>query len=62
MIAKCVRRCWDGKKARRYYPGDQDDINKTDPIAKFFQFEEETEVEAKAKSRVVPQNVKKEKE
>ena len=38
MIVKCIRRCWDGKKARRYYPGDQDDIQPGDPIAKYFDF------------------------
>lgn len=38
MIAKCIRRCWDGKIARRYYPGDQDDIAPDSPIAKYFEF------------------------
>lgn len=46
MIAKCTRRCWDGKKARRYYPGDQDDIDPKSPIAKFFDIpKEEPKVE-----------------
>jgi len=50
MIVKCIRRCWDGKKARRYYPGDQDDINPGDPIAKYFDMpKEEVKPEEEAK-------------
>lgn len=41
MIVKCIRRCWDGKRARRYYPGDQDDIQPGDAVAKYFDFPEE---------------------
>jgi len=41
VIVKCIRRCWDGKKARRYYPGDQDDIDPASPIAKYFEFPKE---------------------
>ncbi len=43
MIATCHTRCWDAGKARRYYPGDQDDINPLDPIAKYFTFPPGTE-------------------
>ncbi len=43
MIATCNTRCWDAGKARRYYPGDTDDINPLDPIAKYFDFPVGTE-------------------
>lgn len=46
--AKCIRRCWDGPKARRYYPGDTDDIDSNSPIAKYFNMPKEEPKQAKA--------------
>jgi hypothetical protein len=47
MIAKCIRRCWDGKRARRYFPGDQDDIDLLNPVAKYFDIPKELIEQAK---------------
>ena len=38
MIGICKRRCWDGHKTRRYYPGDQDDIDPKGEMAEHFIF------------------------
>lgn len=44
----CVQRCWDSKTKRLYYPGDVDDINPLDPVAKYFDgFKPGTEVYTK---------------
>jgi hypothetical protein len=43
VIATCHTRCWDAGKARRYSPGDTDDINPLDPIGKYFTFPPGTE-------------------
>ena len=39
-LAKCVRRCWDSSISRRYWPGDRDDIDPANPVAKHFQFDD----------------------
>jgi hypothetical protein len=36
MIVRCIRECWYAKRARHYLPGDQDDIDPRDPVAKYF--------------------------
>lgn len=37
MIVKCIHECFDSKRARRYYPGDQDNIDPKEPVAKYFE-------------------------
>jgi hypothetical protein len=37
-LAKCITRCWKGDTSRRYWPGDQDDIDPNHPVAKYFEF------------------------
>lgn len=36
QVVTCVRRCRDGKTAKRYFPGDTDNIDPMDPIAMYF--------------------------
>ncbi len=36
MHMKCIRRCWDSKRTMRYWPGDEDNIDTANPIAKHF--------------------------
>ena len=50
MIVKCNRKCWDSKRSRQYYPGDQDDIDPLEPIAMYFDFPPGTEVYYKPKA------------
>jgi hypothetical protein len=50
MIVKCNRGCWDSKRSRRYYPGDQDDIDPLEPVAMYFDFPPGTEVYFKPKA------------
>jgi hypothetical protein len=38
MIVKCNTRCWDSKRCILYYPGDQNDIDPLEPVAKYFDF------------------------
>ncbi len=49
MIVRCNTRCWDAGRCRRYYPGDQDDIDPLEPIAAYFDFPAGTEVYHKIK-------------
>ena len=44
MIVTCNARCWDSGRNRKYYPGDQDDIDPLEPIALYFNFPPGTEV------------------
>ncbi|MDD2657197.1 MAG: hypothetical protein PHD04_00865 [Candidatus Pacebacteria bacterium] len=44
MIVKCNRPCWDAKRNRKYFHGDQDDIDPLEPIAGNFDFPPGTEV------------------
>lgn len=44
MIVKCIKECWDSKRNRHYYMGDQDDIDPKEPIAMYFSFPAGTEV------------------
>lgn len=37
MIVRCIRECWDSSIPRHYVPGDQDDIDPMNPIAKYFE-------------------------
>jgi len=37
MHMKCIRRCWDSKRTMRYWPGDEDNIDTANPVAKHFQ-------------------------
>ena len=64
MIVKCIRECWESKRNRHYYMGDQDDIDPLEPIAANFAFPAGTEVyykkpgnkkePAKSTTRIVP--------
>jgi hypothetical protein len=38
MKVRCIKECWDSKRNRHYYPGDQDDIDPLEPIAQKFDF------------------------
>ena len=51
MIVKCNTRCWDAKTCKRYYPGDQDNIDPLDPIAAYFDFPPGTEVYCKIRGK-----------
>ena len=33
-LAKCIRRCWDSQLTRRYWPGDQDNMDPNHPLVK----------------------------
>jgi len=64
FVVRCIERCWDSKKCRLYYPGDQDEVNPMDPIAKYFEgWPPGTEVYTKSKgisgTRIVPGKIKK---
>lgn len=37
IVAKCTEECWDSKKCKHYYPGDQDEIDTEAEIAMHFQ-------------------------
>ena len=43
MIVQCNRECFDSKRARKYYIGDQDDVDPTEPLAMYFTFPPGTE-------------------
>lgn len=43
MIVQCNRECYDSKRARKYYIGDQDDVDPTEPLAMYFTFPPGTE-------------------
>lgn len=53
---KCIKRCWDSKRRRRYYPGDMDKIDPTEPVAMYFEgFPAGTEVYTKVRgTKVAP--------
>ena len=50
MVAICARKCWDSKRSRQYYPGDQDDIDPLEPVAMYFTFPPGTVVYDKPKA------------
>ena len=55
MEVKCVKRCFDSNKCRRYWPGDVDDIDPSDPIAMYFTgWPQGTEVYKKPAAQVAP--------
>jgi len=37
QVVKCIQRCYDGKRMRRYYPGDTDNIDPLEPVAQYFE-------------------------
>lgn len=43
--ATCTRRCWDGLRMMRYYPGDRDNLDPQNPVSKWFKFDD-PEIEA----------------
>jgi hypothetical protein len=47
MIVRCIKDCWDSKRNRRYYAGDQDDVDPLEPLAMYFDFPPGTEVYCK---------------
>ena len=51
-VVRCVQPCWDSNKTRFYYPGDQDEIDPLNPVAKYFEgWPPGTEVFTKAKGQ-----------
>jgi len=44
MIVKCIKDCFDSKRNRRYFAGDQDDVDPLEPVAMYFEFPVGTEV------------------
>ena len=52
FIVRCIQPCWDSNKTRFYYPGDQDEIDPLNPVAKYFEgWPPGTEVSIKAKGK-----------
>ena len=72
MIVRCNMECYDSKRSRKYYRGDQDDVDPLEPLAMYFDFPPGTTVYCKIKgtkdtparssTRVVPGLVAKEPE
>ena len=59
MIVKCAERFFSNSRKRLYYPGDQDDIDPLEPIAKYFEgWPPGTEVYTKSKgvegTKIIP--------
>jgi hypothetical protein len=54
MIVKCHTECFDSKRCRKYFRGDQDDVDPLEPLAMYFTFPPGTTVYHKIKGKSGP--------